>query len=164
MTSPLATIISSGDSNSHDHPRPQLLGATALTSRVVRTGHPIKAPLIYNTEMARSYGFGRTERLVEYNQPQQWGHPTGEEQNRLGSTRVSRSRVVLDTDNDDDFSENQPLASALIVDNLVYGLVNIRTDGRRLLFAVRNESDATWQIETLEANEIDGATKWEEAD
>ena len=163
MTSPLATIISSGDSNSHDHPRPQLLGATALTSRVVRTGHLVKAPLIYNTEIARSYGFGRTERLIEYNEDQQWGRPSGDEQERLGSTRVGRSRVVLDTDNDDDFSENQPLADALIVDNLVYGLVNIRTDGHRLLFAVRNESDATWQIETLEPADIDTATKYEAA-
>ena len=44
---PLATIISSGDDESHSHPRPDALGAYGKSSRGER-------PLIFSTELARS--------------------------------------------------------------------------------------------------------------
>lgn len=44
---PIATIISSGDSESHCHPRPETLGAIGKFSRGNR-------PLIFSTELARS--------------------------------------------------------------------------------------------------------------
>lgn len=159
MLSPVATVISSGDANAFDHPRPAVLAASALTGRVVMSDHMIKAPLIYATEIARSVGYDKTKRYLEFDEAQVWGRPAGTEVNRLTEARVRRSRIVLDTASSS-FRDNQPLADALVVDKLVYGLVNIRTDGQRLLFAVRNESDSTWQIETLEAAEIDGATKF----
>jgi hypothetical protein len=37
---------------------------------------------------------------------------------------------------------------------IVYGLVNVRTDGKRLLFAVRNEGNSSWAYETIEEDEI----------
>ena len=44
---PIATIISSGDNESHAHPRPDALGAFGRTSRG-------KRPLLFSTELARS--------------------------------------------------------------------------------------------------------------
>ena len=44
---PIATVISSGDQESHSHPRPDALGAFGKASR----GH---RPLIFSTELARS--------------------------------------------------------------------------------------------------------------
>lgn len=57
---PLATIISSGDSESHCHPRPETLGAIGKFSRGER-------PLIFSTELARSSReFIDTTRLSTY--------------------------------------------------------------------------------------------------
>ena len=44
---PIVTVISSGDEESHCHPRPETLGAIGKFSRGER-------PLIYSTELARS--------------------------------------------------------------------------------------------------------------
>lgn len=44
---PIVTVISSGDEESHSHPRPETLGAVGKYSRGER-------PLIYSTELARS--------------------------------------------------------------------------------------------------------------
>ena len=78
---------------------------------------------------------------------------------QITAASISRSRAVLDTASDQ-FADNQPLARALVASKLVYGLVNIRTDGHRLLLAVRNESDKSWQIETIEPDEIAAAVTY----
>jgi hypothetical protein len=38
-----------------------------------------------------------------------------------------------------------------VVAGLVYGLVNVRTDGQRILCAVMNESDGSFQTEVVES-------------
>jgi hypothetical protein len=40
---------------------------------------------------------------------------------------------------------------------IIYGLVNVRTDGKRLLIAVRNEGNQSWAYETIEPDEIQRA-------
>ena len=54
----LSTVFSSGDANTYDHPRAWVLGAAALSGRVIEDPHKprLKAPLIYSTEIARSIG------------------------------------------------------------------------------------------------------------
>jgi beta-lactamase superfamily II metal-dependent hydrolase len=47
VVNPIATVISSGDEESHCHPRPETLGAIGKYGRGAR-------PLIYSTELARS--------------------------------------------------------------------------------------------------------------
>ena len=37
------------------------------------------------------------------------------------------------------------------VDGVVYGLVNVRTDGRRILCATLNEKKSKWDYETFES-------------
>jgi hypothetical protein len=40
-------------------------------------------------------------------------------------------------------------APPLIVAGLIYGLVNVRTDGEKVLCATLNEKDNSWQVKTL---------------
>jgi len=41
--------------------------------------------------------------------------------------------------------------------DIIYGLVNVRSEGKHLLFAVRNEGNKSWAYETIEADEIKSA-------
>ena len=41
------------------------------------------------------------------------------------------------------------LAQAHVLTDLVYGLVNVRTDGDKILCATRNESDLGWETKTI---------------
>ncbi len=62
---PAATIISSGDAEGHAHPRPEVVGASALTGRVEvdLENDMLKTPLIYMTEVERSVSLGALDRL-----------------------------------------------------------------------------------------------------
>ncbi|MDJ0872286.1 MAG: hypothetical protein QNJ87_11030 [Gammaproteobacteria bacterium] len=62
---PAATVISSGDAEGHAHPRPEVVGASALTGRVEvdLENDVLKTPLIYMTEVERSVSLGALDRL-----------------------------------------------------------------------------------------------------
>ena len=50
---PSCTIISSGDSEGHDHPRPEVIAASGLTGKRIVTDGKLVAPLVDSTELAR---------------------------------------------------------------------------------------------------------------
>jgi len=102
--SPAVTVISSGDNEGHDHPRPSIVAASAISGYLEMDGDELLTPLIYSTELARSVKIGR---------------PPGND------TRV--------------------------VTGLIYGLVNVRTDGQRILCATLDEKDRDWRIETTQS-------------
>jgi hypothetical protein len=143
----LATVFSSGDANTYDHPRAWVLGAAALYGRVIEDAdHRLKAPLVYSTEVARSIALEGVDQLREYESPQSYG-PEVEKPTRTvsGEVTLSKWRVVLDRDSA--AAPDLPPAPAVrAMRSLVYGLVNVRTDGKRLLFAVRNERNHTWSM------------------
>lgn len=62
---PAATVISSGDAEGHGHPRPEIVGASAMTGRVEidRDEDRLLTPLIYMTEIERSVSLGAIERI-----------------------------------------------------------------------------------------------------
>jgi len=156
----LSTIFSSGDANTYDHPRAWVLGGAALAGRVIVDGHRLRAPLIYSTEVARSASFKKIDQLRRYSEPQGWS-PGQEEpvETVSGEKTVQRWRVVLDRGSKR--GDDQPPASAArVLRDVIYGLVNVRTDGERLLFAVRNEGDHSWSLETIEEAEIDKAVQF----
>jgi beta-lactamase superfamily II metal-dependent hydrolase len=93
--SPAVTVFSSGDNEGYDHPRPAIVGASALSGYMEVDEDELVSPLIYSTEVARSVKIDRATKQV-----------TG----------------------------------------LVYGLVNVRTDGRRILCATRDEESLDWEI------------------
>jgi|GEM_PF-477309 len=60
-----ATVISSGDAEGHSHPRPEIVGVSALTgfANVDREGDRLVTPLIYMTEIERSVSLGALNRI-----------------------------------------------------------------------------------------------------
>lgn len=51
---PAVTVISSGDSEGHDHPQASVVAASAITGYQQTSGDKLISPLIYSTELARS--------------------------------------------------------------------------------------------------------------
>jgi hypothetical protein len=60
---PAATIISSGDGEGHDHPRPRIVAASGVTGYLSVDEDEVKTPLVYCTELARSYQLGDPKTL-----------------------------------------------------------------------------------------------------
>lgn len=60
-----ATVISSGDAEGHSHPRPEIVGASAVTGfkTVDRESDRLVTPLIYMTEIERSVSLGALNRI-----------------------------------------------------------------------------------------------------
>jgi beta-lactamase superfamily II metal-dependent hydrolase len=99
--SPAVTVISSGDNEGYDHPRPSIVAASAISGYLEMDGDELISPLIYSTELARSV--------------------------KIGRQAGSNTRIVA---------------------GLIYGLVNVRTDGQRILCATLDEQDRDWRITT----------------
>ncbi len=140
-----ATVISSGDGEGHDHPRPAIVAASGLAGHREIHDDRVITPLIYCTELARGVSLGKPIRLdVEHEgdqlmlQAQELGSAvvTYTEQ-KPGDLRArTRSRSLANTD---------------VVAGLVYGLVNVRTDGRKILVATMNEAKGDWSIRTFQS-------------
>jgi len=133
---PTATIVSSGDNEPHAHPRPDALGAFGKSGRGSR-------PLIFSTELARSVTQTTT--------------PTLEIRDHI--TRLS---VLRDKEEDEDkraaledmIERQQDERLERIV--TVYGMINLRTDGERVVLAQKLEQRGSggreWDIHLLEPN------------
>jgi beta-lactamase superfamily II metal-dependent hydrolase len=138
--SPLATMISSGDNETHAHPRARMLGLTGAFARLHDTGRSQEflglkekrfvAPLIYSTELSRS---------IQLFEPFAAFGKDGVEvlEAELQATSARGRREVL--------------ARWLLGDRLVYGLINVRTDGNEIVMAVMSEGAARFQLEELSA-------------
>ena len=140
--SPWATLISSGDNESYAHPRAKMLGLTGALNQLRKEGGQNRflglaedryaAPLMYSTELSRSIElfdcfavFDQENRRVLKASLQAVG-------------RGKRAEGV-----------RAPFRDWLLGTQMVYGLINVRTDGRRILLGVLKESDSSFQIEEL---------------
>jgi beta-lactamase superfamily II metal-dependent hydrolase len=135
-----ATVISSGDNEDYSHPRPLVIGASARYGREARApGGKVLPPLVYSTELARSVklGFARSVRVDLDQQP---GGPTQEISS--GWTEI---RPDLDNAGFRDLDQT-PIST-----DLVYGLVNVRTDGDRILCATMEEKGGGFDVKVFEA-------------
>jgi len=135
---PAVTIISSGDAEGHDHPRPAVVAASATTGYLALEADRIVSPLVYSTELARSINLGKPEK-VTVTQNGQTSEITDLRSvvvdaavTKAGDLRPTRVRRSLD--------------QTFIVAGLIYGLVNVRTDGETILCATLNEKSNTWQV------------------
>ena len=140
---PAVTVISSGDNEGHDHPRPAIVAASATTGYLEISGDRIVTPLVYSTELARSINLGKPTRLTV-------AHPTGNtvvEQDRLNTVTINAQMTKAGDLNPTTISRS--LGRTYIVAGLIYGLVNVRTDGEKILCATLNEKDYTWQVKTF---------------
>jgi beta-lactamase superfamily II metal-dependent hydrolase len=134
-----ATVISSGDSETFAHPRPALMGASARYGREARGADgELVPPLVYSTELARSVALARAAAIRS--RPDQDG--------AWSSGVVDLTEVKCDAGSPRTF---RPLAHLALSTDLVYGLVNVRTDGRHVLCATLEESGTEFDTKVFRA-------------
>jgi hypothetical protein len=138
---PAVTVISSGDNEGYDHPRPDIVAASATSGFLSLEGDAIATPLIYSTELARSLKLARATGLTVTT--------AGAEPLQLKGAALAKAKLTLPAKAGARRAPTRSLDRAQIVSDLIYGLVNVRTDGERILCATRNEADLGWQIKTL---------------
>ena len=135
---PACTIISSGDSEGHDHPRPSIIAASGITGHRTVIDDQLVTPLVFSTEIARSIALGKITKIenTETNEAieetdflkYRVSHEVvtaGARNPVKGSTRLGKRRMAVDT---------------------TYGLINVRTDGKTIMCAALNEKDKKWNI------------------
>jgi beta-lactamase superfamily II metal-dependent hydrolase len=143
---PSVTVFSSGDSEGHDHPKPSILAASGAAGNVTFDDEVLVTPLIYITELARSVELGKISEI----------HRLAEVGN--GATAVALDRLRATTkvtkagDRDPETVKRRVEGSRLAT-KTVYGLINVRTDGRTILCAALNEKDATFNVEVVKPKE-----------
>lgn len=142
---PSVTIISSGDTERHDHPRPSIIAASALTGHLEIKDDRLLSPLVYSTELSRSLELGR---VVEVHWEEDGGTKVAQ---GAGLADVHAKTKVTNAGDLNARSVTRTLDKAHIVTGLVYGLVNVRTDGERILCATLNENTSSWQVKVLKA-------------
>jgi hypothetical protein len=132
---PIATVVSSGDNGSYAHPRPDALGSFGRYGRGAR-------PLIFSTELARS------------------GREIVKEPYRLRGQMKRHMNDMLAKDRARD-REKAKGRLAKLIEQLtqrsvaVYGMISLRTDGKRVVLAQRLERPRSkaskWDIHCLES-------------
>ncbi|MCG8317850.1 MAG: MBL fold metallo-hydrolase [Pseudomonadales bacterium] len=158
---PHCTVISSGDAETHDHPRPNIVAASAITGRrlIDHEKDSLICPLVYITEVARSVAISNVDVMKEYPEPRpkfEAQKPSGANQIHNTEDEMARFRLFLGTRQSSPFHWPR-LDSTKVVRGLRYGLINIRTDGKRLFFAQMEESGDDWAITTLSPEQIAAA-------
>jgi beta-lactamase superfamily II metal-dependent hydrolase len=152
---PTVTIISSGDSEGHDHPRPETLAASGITGDYPAPPQPLPdplaSPLIYITELARSVTLG-TPSMIELTDAAGTTHTVaGDDLKKVKVTyKVTfagdrNPRTVHTT-----LQRKKKSRPRQIVDFTTFGLINVRTDGKKIVIAARNEADSSWNVRELE--------------
>ncbi|MCA9728660.1 MAG: hypothetical protein KC729_13305, partial [Candidatus Eisenbacteria bacterium] len=142
---PAATVISSGDDESHSHPRPKIVAASGLTGYVTLANDEIVTPLVYSTEIARSVRIGTPKRFTFSEVKDAQGQAISE--TRMDKVGVDYGVVTAGALKPQ--SRTATMNHRKIVDGIIYGLVNVRTDGDRILCATLNEADSKWEIESF---------------
>lgn len=137
---PAATIISSGDNESHDHPRPSIIAASATTGylELDENDDDLLTPLVYSTELARSVDLGYPRKFEEIN-------AAGSVVDTVSGAALERSTLEITKAK----KKRVRLKGAVVVGGLIYGLVNVRTDGRKILCATLDEKGSRWRIESF---------------
>jgi len=119
---PVATVVSSGDDEPYSHPRSDTLGAIGRRSRGSR-------PLIFSTELARSA-------------PERLEHPFAVRK-EIKDLRTERDEVATKAERDAiDAKIDALLEKHLDRSVAIYGAINLRTDGDRVVLAQRIEKAA----------------------
>ena len=131
-----ATVISSGDNEDYAHPRPRILGASARYGRDSRDlDGELMPPLLYSTELARSVGLDFAAHTRTVAEPRVEFKPEQLEADFDASPTGSYRRLSW-----------LPMAT-----DLVYGLVNVRTDGERILCATMKEGSSDFDLQVFQA-------------
>jgi beta-lactamase superfamily II metal-dependent hydrolase len=131
---PIATVISSGDGEPHCHPRPDALGAFGKAGRGER-------PLLFSTELARS----SSESIKN---PHELRREIDDLFSRREAAEGEEARAAIQKKIDEKLAKLERSVA-------VYGMINLRTDGRRILLAQKLEEPRAgtgeeWDMHKLE--------------
>jgi hypothetical protein len=121
------------------------VAASATTGYLEVSDDRIVTPLVYSTELARSIDLGKPTKLTV-------ASPTVDTvvgPDKLGTVTIEAEVTKVGDLNPTTVTRR--LDRAHIVAGLVYGLVNVRTNGEKILCATLNEKDHTWQVRKLAA-------------
>jgi beta-lactamase superfamily II metal-dependent hydrolase len=131
-----ATVISSGDNEDYAHPRPRVLGASARYGRDSRdVDGELMPPLLYSTELSRSVKLDIAAHARTVAEP-----------------RVDYKPEQLEADFDASPTGRYRRLSWLpMATDLVYGLVNVRSDGQRILCATMKEGSSDFDLQVFQA-------------
>ena len=140
---PAVTVISSGDNEGHDHPRPGIVAASATTGHLEISEDQIVTPLVYSTELARSIALGKPRKVTVTRD----GETTTIEAAQLNTIEIEAKTTKAGDLRPT--TVKRRLDRTQIVTGLIYGLVNVRTDGKTILCATLNEKDHTWQVKKI---------------
>lgn len=116
---PVATIISSGDNETHTHPRPDTLGAIGKNSRG-------KRPLIFSTELARS-----AKEKVTISDDDIAKLALLIVKSKLTTISSPEKKQILEEIKAIKYKMERAIA--------VYGMINVRTDGKKVIIAQKKE-------------------------
>jgi beta-lactamase superfamily II metal-dependent hydrolase len=129
----LATVISSGDNESHAHPRPDALGALGKCGRGPR-------PLLFSTELARS----ANENIKK----------PFELRERIRTLIRRKEEAITEAARAAAEKALETALATLERSVAVYGLINLRTDGQKALLAQKLErprpNKDEWDVHRLE--------------
>lgn len=150
--SPMATMFSSGDQETHVHPRALILGLSGglsplmkmRTARSPKSGPNQKfkensfdgfteelvfTPLLYSTELSRSVRLRSDMKAYSRSRDNEnnWQYE------KLRSVHLKGGSTA---------DKHTPLSKVRIADKLTYGLINVRTDGTKILIAVLEEGNS----------------------
>ena len=127
------TIVSSGDNEDYAHPRPRILGASARYGREAKSVKgELLPPLLYSTELARSVRLSHAAAVREAGQASSQIKAADAE---VKSTQ-SKAKFI-------------PLEDTPISTDLVYGLINVRTDGERVLCGYMKEGSQDFELQVF---------------
>jgi beta-lactamase superfamily II metal-dependent hydrolase len=127
------TVISSGDNEDYAHPRPRALGASARYGREAKSvrGETLP-PLLYSTELARSVRLTQSAAVRE----------TGVEGSQIDAAEAEIKPAERG-------AKFLPLDYIPIATDLIYGLINVRTDGTRVLCGYMKEGGNDFDIQVF---------------
>ncbi|HMS07859.1 MAG TPA: hypothetical protein PKE66_00060 [Pyrinomonadaceae bacterium] len=140
---PAVTIISSGDAEGHDHPRPSVVAASATTGYLEIANDRLVSPLVYSTELARTTNLGEPSKVTINDPAGNTVIPEDQLNTVTVEAKVTKAGDLNPT------TVYRRLNRTYIVAGLIYGLVNVRTDGNKILCATMNEKTRSWHIKKL---------------
>ena len=143
---PSVTIFSSGDSEGHDHPKPSILAASAAAGHVSLENGQLVTPLIYITELARSVELGK---LAGINRLDDDGNVVA----AVEPKGLEATTKVIKAGDRNPVTVKRSLEGCRLATKTVYGLINVRTDGKKIICAALNEKESTWNVEVVEPKE-----------
>jgi beta-lactamase superfamily II metal-dependent hydrolase len=143
-----ASVISSGDNETHSHPRPNIVAACGATGFRKIEDDEMITPLVFCTEVSRSV------RMADPYEVDYKGYPLNGriiDIKLLDETRTEIWFERITAPGLKPSKKNKPMNRVHIVDGLVYGLVNVRTDGNTILCATLNEGKSKWEIKKFQS-------------